>query len=95
MIEKFGAVFNMFKKLLIFLACVCLFFMNVDAVENEDTRIVVFDFGDVIVQADTVQMTNFLINSFNITKDELSNAYKQMQIEVSNDCEFIGKFLST
>lgn len=73
------------KKLLIRLFYICLFFIvNVSAVENKDSRVVVFDFGGVVARADTTQMANFLINSFNINKEELSNSMRSMQIYVSN-----------
>lgn len=71
------------KKLLTFLFYICLFAADMDAVENKDTRVIVFDFGGVIAKADTVQMTNFLINSFDINKEELSSAFRKMQDEVS------------
>ena len=50
---------------------------------KQHVQIVVFDFGGVIAQANTTQMSNFLINSFNINKDELSSALRDMQNYVS------------
>lgn len=49
-----------------------------------DVQIVVFDFGGVFAQANTTQMSNFLINSFNINTDKLSSALREMQNYVSN-----------
>ena len=55
-----------------------------DASERLRTQVVVFDFGGVIAQADTAQMANFLMKSFNINKDELSSALKNMQNFISD-----------
>lgn len=52
--------------------------------DEQHVQIVVFDFGGVIAQANTTQMSNFLINLFNINKDELSSALRDMQNFVSN-----------
>ena len=66
----------MLKQILTFLFCFsCLFAEN----KKTDIHIVVFDFGGVIAQADTTQMSAFLMNSFNINKDELSTALRNMQ----------------
>lgn len=72
------------KKLLIYLFSICLFIVQVNAAQNKPSYVVVFDFGGVVAQADTAQMANFLMNSFNITKEELSNALRNMQSDVSN-----------
>lgn len=40
---------------------------------NPVVRAVMFDFGRVIANANTTKMVIFLIDSFNINKDELSN----------------------
>lgn len=69
-------------KLLIL--CLVSFFMSVATAQAEQPiKAVVFDFGGVIAQADTTQMSNFLINSFNINKEELSSALRDMQTYVS------------
>lgn len=44
-----------------------------------DISVVVFDFGGVVCKAETNQMKDFLLNSFNIDKKELSNAFRDMQ----------------
>ena len=70
-------------KLLIL--CLISFFMSMTIAQAEQPiQVVVFDFGGVIAQANTTQMSNFLINSFNINKDELSSALREMQNYVSN-----------
>lgn len=69
-------------KLLIL--CLISFFMSVATAQAEQPiKAVVFDFGGVIAQADTTQMSNFLITSFNINKEELSSALRDMQTYVS------------
>lgn len=60
--------------------------VEVNATESSSTQVVVFDFGGVIAQADTAQMSDFLMKSFNINKDELSNALKNMQNFISDGC---------
>lgn len=49
--------------------------------DRQETNIsdVVFDFGGVVCKANTAQMKDFLTNSFNINKEELSNAFRDMQ----------------
>lgn len=70
----------MTKKILTFLLCVCcLFAEKTPATEKTNRKVIVFDFGGVIAQANTSQMADFLINSFNINKDELSQALSDMQ----------------
>lgn len=72
------------RKTLAFLFYIsCLVAGNVNATQKTDICVVVFDFGGVIAQANTTQMADFLINSFNITKDELSSALKDMQYFIS------------
>jgi len=63
----------------LFYICFCLSIGVVIAIQKTDIRVVVFDFGGVIAQADTTQMADFLTNSFNIDKNELSNALRDMQ----------------
>ncbi len=53
------------------------------SIENKDTPVVVFDFGGVIAHPNRTQMSNFLINSFNISEDELSSALRNMQNYIS------------
>lgn len=75
---------DMIKKLLTFLFYTCLFVINVNAIENKESLVIVFDFGGVIAKADTTQMANFLLSSFNINKEELSNVLRDMQNYVSS-----------
>lgn len=73
----------MIKKLLIILFCVfCAYTENADA-KQTGICAVVFDFGGVIAQANTTKMADFLIQFFNINKDELSSALTSMQSFVS------------
>lgn len=51
--------------------------------QDTDISVVVFDFGGVVCTADTKQMADFLINSFSINKEELSNAFSDMQSFIS------------
>lgn len=75
----------MIKKLLAFLFCVSLVFVEyANAVQKPDICVVVFDFGGVIAQTNTTKMTDFLINSFGINKEELSNAFRALQSFVSS-----------
>ncbi len=78
-----------------FLLCFCLFIfsihaqepitkVNANVLQKREICVVVFDFGGVIAQANTTKMADFLMNSFNIKKDELSNALRDMQSFVSN-----------
>lgn len=62
----------------------CIFIGNVDAAQKPDICVVVFDFGGVIAQANTAKMVDFLTHSFNINRDELSNALTEMQNFVLN-----------
>ena len=65
-----------------FFFCVCLAVFSLHAQEpaiKTEVSAVVFDFGGVIAQADTANMSNFLMNSFQINKDELSQALRTMQ----------------
>ncbi len=71
------------KKFLIFVFFCCLSIVGAYATHNKDLPVVVFDFGGVIAKADTAQMKSFLMDSFHITKEELSAALKKMQEEVS------------
>lgn len=74
----------MIKQLLIFIFCVsCLFLNSANADQKTSIRVVVFDFGGVIAKADTTQMSAFLMKSFGINKDELSNALRNMQDFIS------------
>lgn len=57
---------------------------SVHAKQKTDIRIVVFDFGGVVAQANTAQMSDFLMNSFGINKEDLSNALRDMQNFISN-----------
>lgn len=70
----------MSEKLLVVLFCFCLSTGKVNAMQK---TVVVFDFGGVIAQANTIQMADFLLSSFNINKDELSNAMRDMQNFIS------------
>lgn len=75
----------MTKKILTFLFYVfCLLGENVNAKQETDKRVIVFDFGGVIAQANTVQMTDFLTKTFGIDKEELSNALRSMQCFVTS-----------
>jgi len=75
----------MIKKILFFFSCIsCLFVEDVNAMQETDKRVIVFDFGGVIAQANTVQMSDFLTNSFHVNKEELSNALRQMQSFVTS-----------
>lgn len=71
----------MTKKLLIVLFYICSYLSIeiVSAAQKPDRCVIVFDFGGVIAQANTAQMTDFLMQSFKINKVELSNALKEMQ----------------
>lgn len=74
----------MIKQLLIFIFCAsCLFVKNAYADQKTSIRVVVFDFGGVIAQANTTQMSAFLMDSFGINKDELSTALSNMQDFIS------------
>lgn len=69
-----------------FILCLLSFLISMSiayAVAEQPIQAVVFDFGGVIAQADTAQMSNFLINSFHIDKNELSSALRDMQNYVS------------
>jgi putative hydrolase of the HAD superfamily len=67
---------DVIKKILtFFFYFTCFFLENANAIQ----RVIVFDFGGVIAQANTVQMTDFLTRSFNISKEELSSALREMQ----------------
>lgn len=69
--------------LLFYISFSCIFVENINAVQKSDICVVVFDFGGVIAQANTTKMADFLTHSFNINKDELSNALREMQNAVS------------
>lgn len=80
----------MLNKAFVFLFFICsLFFIeiNVDAVDCSSAKVIVFDFGGVVANADTAQMSTFLVDSFQINQSELSSALKEMQ-------NFISKGLS-
>ena len=51
----------MANKVLIFFFYICLCTAYVNATENNDSPVVVFDFGGVIARANTNQMAHFLI----------------------------------
>lgn len=72
----------MYQKLLKILFCFCLLATNLSSLQSKDI-VVVFDFGGVVAQADTVQMKSFLMDSFSISKEELSKAFRAMQSHVS------------
>lgn len=74
----------MVNKLLTFLFCICLFAQIANAKQPTDIQVVVFDFGGVIAKADTAQMSNFLMNSFGVDKEELSIALRNMQSHIAN-----------
>lgn len=82
----------MTKKILTFFFYICLCIIHVNAVENKDSPVVVFDFGGVIAQANTTKMANFLMNSFHINKDDLSNAFIDMQNQGGIEEEFWKQF---
>lgn len=70
----------MIKKLLLIVSFVsCVYAENMNPAQKTDICVVVFDFGGVIAQANTTKMADFLMYSFNINKDELSNALISMQ----------------
>lgn len=72
----------MIKQMLTLLCCFsCLFSENEaeNSKQKRDLPVVVFDFGGVIAEADTTQMSAFLMNSFVINKEELSTALRSMQ----------------
>lgn len=74
----------MVNKIFLLVFCICsMLLVEVNATENSRTQVVVFDFGGVIAEADRAQMSDFLMKSFNINKDELSNALKNMQNFIS------------
>ncbi|PJD97043.1 MAG: hypothetical protein CK425_04605 [Parachlamydia sp.] len=75
----------MVNKILTFLFCIsCLFVESVNAKPSTGIRVVVFDFGGVIAQANTTQMSDFLMNSFAINKEDLSKALREMQNFISS-----------
>lgn len=78
----FGKQYHRIYRVL--LLCLGLFATNVSAIENKQEPVVVFDFGGVIAQVDTTLMKNFLLNSFNISKEELSHALRDMQSNASS-----------
>lgn len=47
--------------------------------QQTNRRVIVFDFGGVIAHADTVQMSEFLLQTFSINRDELSQVLRNMQ----------------
>lgn len=69
------------KRFLSFLLCV--FCMITGALQANQKPIIVFDFGGVIAEADTAQMKDFLLTSFQINGEELSNALRNMQKSIS------------
>jgi len=85
----------MAKKLLTFFFYICLCTAYVSAIETKDLPIVVFDFGGVIAQANTTKMADFLMNSFKINKDELSNAFRDMQNQGGSEEQFWKQFALT
>lgn len=82
----------MAKKLLTFLFYICLCTAYVGATEINNSSVIVFDFGGVIAAANTNKMANFLMDSFNINKDELSNAFKDMQNQGGTEEQFWKQF---
>lgn len=67
----------------LFFCIICLFAGSADATQRTAVRVIVFDFGGVIAQANTTQMSAFLMNSFGINKDELSTALRNMDDFIS------------
>ena len=80
------------KKLLTFFFYICLCTAYVSATDTYNSPVVVFDFGGVIAQANTTKMANFLIDSFNIDKDELSKAFRDMQNLGGSEEQFWKQF---
>lgn len=85
----------MIKKLLTFFFYICLCTTYVGATETNNSPVVVFDFGGVIAEANTPKMANFLMDSFNINKNELSNALSDMQDQGSTEEQFWKQFANS
>jgi FMN phosphatase YigB (HAD superfamily) len=85
----------MAKKLLSFFFYICLCTAYVSAIETNKSPVVVFDFGGVIAEANRTKMANFLIDSLNINKDELSNAFRDMQNQGGTEEQFWKQFAIT
>ncbi len=66
----------MLKIMLNLMFCFC-------ALNATEKPVIVFDFGGVIAEANVVQMKAFLLQSFQINKDELSLALRNMQKSIS------------
>ena len=68
----------MIKKLLI---CVFSFFVCVGGVDavNTQIKVVVFDFGGVVAHVNEGSVKEFLMNSFDLSKGELSTALIEMR----------------
>lgn len=85
----------MAKKLLTFFFYIYLCAGYVGATEANDKPVVVFDFGGVIAKANTAKMANFLMDSLNINKDELSNAFRDMLNQGGSEEQFWKQFAMT
>lgn len=85
----------MTKKLVSFFFYICLCTAYLSATDTNDSPVVVFDFGGVIAEANTTKMTNFLIDSFEVNKDELSNAFRDMQSQGVTEEKFWKQFAVT
>ncbi|KAF3361800.1 hypothetical protein PHSC3_001655 [Chlamydiales bacterium STE3] len=85
----------MAKKLLTFFFYICLCTAYVSATDTNNLPVVVFDFGGVVAEANTTKMANFLIDSFNIDRDELSNAFRDMENQGGTEEQFWKQFAIT
>lgn len=64
-------------------------------VSANEPPVIVFDFGGVIAQADTVKMGNFLLDTFDIEPEELSIAFRKMLEQGGSEEEFWREFAAT
>jgi epoxide hydrolase-like predicted phosphatase len=68
--------------LLALFCCIFLYSETLTATPT-DVQVVVFDFGGVVAKVNTSQLKNFFTSTVNISDSELSDAFREMQVYVS------------